>query len=718
MESFGRRIIRAQSIAALTAMEEAEGRSERFAQLDALIGNLLVRSLRGERIVNLDEDVLYINAVTINGLSVPERKFLNEAFSRERLQARGSWFIPDKVSLTASFINFAWYFAQIPRFVHSASAAEHGKVLLDRSADAVFMWALLAPLFEKLVRPFVIRGELAGALTHDELLSAWEEVISFYMGLGFQGMEELRVFRPGGGWHGLKNSGEKTEAKRRLLAALAREAKPSMGTHFRLLMTLPLFEQYYKKAKADGRIKRKQALTKPFQPLLAGFFGGDWLALLNYLGEEPHPDEQIVTALPKTRLKVGGSKRVGEIAAKEGLPVEEVQRIAAAFWQHSTGKSPVEERVACLKDYWREFDELHAQQQSGMKPLWGLVEENNSIVIERNESSPWQSGLYGELLSKSLIAEIERLWGTIMLTKWPARMVSEPFPHYLMAQTFGSALNFWQGCALTAWFLCEGPYSRTDMAGLAHYHRRELATLKEIGTPIDERVFAELIVAEKQLGPEEQIEQRSSSTDIGYGMTITTNLISGSRRAGFEGLRNIITRYRRAWAGQYLDQYLRARWETEIGAAAKSFNLLLGEKGSKAPTLKQFAKSAAPSTNHWFGGDVSGLYTAIGEVSPVRPERHRLMPANKVSFVQRLIKAMPSKPFEMYEGRIADEESQKHYRLELAELGLKYLQLEEALGRRPELKEIGERFSYRYQVLDEDKEKAWVIYASAIEETR
>jgi hypothetical protein len=211
------------------------------------------------------------------------------------------------------------------------------------------------------------------------------------------------------------------------------------------------------------------------------------------------------------------------------------------------------------------------------------------MVTERDENSPWQPGLYFELLSPKLIAEIERLWGTVMLTKWPDRIVSEPFPHYLMAQTFGPALNFWHGCALTAWFLCEGPSSRTDMVGLAHYYRREIAALKEMGTPIDDQLFEELIVAEKRLGPSEPIERQSSSVSTDYGITITTSLTSGSRRAGFETLREIITRYRGAWANQYLGQYLRVRWETEINAAAKSFSLLLSDKGGKAPTLKQFA---------------------------------------------------------------------------------------------------------------------------------
>jgi hypothetical protein len=69
---------------------------------------------------------------------------------------------------------------------------------------------------------------------------------------------------------------------------------------------------------------------------------------LTYLGERPHPDEQIVTALPETRLFVGGSARAQVVAQQMGLPVAEVAQVAEAFWQHAGGHSPIEERTAAL----------------------------------------------------------------------------------------------------------------------------------------------------------------------------------------------------------------------------------------------------------------------------------------------------------------------------------------------------------------------------------
>jgi hypothetical protein len=719
MESFGRRALLTGSAAALMELENSENRSGRFSEIDSLVGDLIVRSLRGERILTMKQDELYVNSVTIEGLGREHREFLNEAFGLERQQSRGAWFLPERVNIGGGVANFSHYFQETPRFAHAVASSEGGRVLLKSSPDAIFLWAVLEPLFEELALPFELRGRLSGTLSNEEHALAWSGVDEFFRELGFPVLEELSLLRHGGGWHRLKSAAEQVEAKRQLLAALAREANPSMGARYRARAILPLLGQYYKKAKADGRVKRKQALTKAFHPLLAGFFGGDWLALVDYLGEEPHPEEQIVTALPKTTLKVGGASRAAEIAAKQGISAEEVQKIAAALWQQSAGASPVEERVAVLRRYWQSFDEIHERQRPGMRPLWGLVEESASIDLREPDSdSPYQPKLYLELLSRELIADIERLWGTVMLTKWPDRIVSEPFPHFLMVETFGPALKFWQSCALTAWFICEGPYSRTDMAGLAHHERRELSELKDLGTPVDERLFDELIKAERRLGPAEPITDDTSSTDIGYGVTITMSVSSGSRRKGFDDLRDVITHHRRAWAEQHLDRYLRALWETEIGEAARAFNLLLGEKGGKAPTLKQFARAATPATNHWFGGDVSALYGAIGEKSPAAPQRRVLMPKDRERFVRLVMDPLPSLQYERYPGRMSDEATQDFARKELAELGLKYVQLEEALGRSPEMKELGEKFTYRSKVIATDDEAAWQIYKQAVEHAK
>jgi hypothetical protein len=714
VNSFGRNALQASSVEGLIELERQKDRLARFARLDSLISDLLIRSLRGDRILTMTENDIYESSVSIDGLTSEQRKFISDSFGLDQQQSRGAWFIPEKISLAGGTANFGFFLTQGFRFPHSLASLERGKVLLRSSPDAIFFWAVLGPMFERLLQPFDLRARLSGTLSSEESQTAWKEAKLLFDSLGFSyALERSTLSR---NWKVLSDSTAQLQAKQEFLRTLSGCAYQNVGTRYRLSCLVPLLSQYYKKVKADGRAQRKQVLTKAFQPILSGFFEGDWLALLDYLGEQPHADEQIVTALPKTPLRVKGISRAEEIAAKQGIPAEEVQKIAAALWQDSRGTSPVEARIAALKNFWAAFDEIHTKQRPGMKPLWGLIEETGFIAFERNNESPYQSGLYRELVPADLIHEIEILWGSIMLTKWPDRIVTEPFPHRLMAETFGPALAFWQSCALTAWFICEGPYSRTDMAGLAHHQRRELHNLREMNAPIDEKLFEELIEGEKRLGPEEAITRDSETTEVGYGFSITVSMNAGSRRKGFEILRDIITRYRRSWANEYLDTYLRACWEVEIKEAAKSFYILLGEKGGKSPTLKQFAKSAVLATNHWFAGDVSGLYRTIGEKAPAQPTRSVLLPADKEAFVRRVFEQLPSRQFEMYDGRVSDDASQVYYRKELAELAIKYVQLEEALGEPPEMKQLGDKFTYRSRVLHSDDAEAWKIFSRAVKD--
>jgi hypothetical protein len=318
------------------------------------------------------------------------------------------------------------------------------------------------------------------------------------------------------------------------------------------------------------------------------------------------------------------------------------------------------------------------------------------------------------------------LWGSVMLPRWPERIVTEPWPHRQLAEAFGPALRFWHGCALTAWFLCEGPYSRTDMAGLAHYHSRELEALSAAGCPIAESLFRELVAAERALGPPEPITADSSTRDVGRGITLSIEMHIGSRRGGFSSLRDIITSHRRAWSSDHLDAYLRTRWEGEVREAAAAHARAMADRG-KPPTPKQFARHAEAAVNHWFGGNLALLYGAIGEKAPLKTERIRLLPANAAAFAWNVFVALGGRTFEKQvvvsnrvEGQAQAVEQQRHHNLKrLAQESLRYVQLEEALERPPEMSEFGTgKFQLPSQSLDPDVSIAWTKYVEAIEAAR
>jgi hypothetical protein len=714
-ESFGRLISRAQSAAEVLELEREQGLANRFADLDTLVGRLLTRALGGERIIELKQDELYVNRVFIIGLDEAERRLVDEWFAVEKQQSRGLWTLPQKASLSVGFASLRWVYGRWGRFGTGLAMEEGGSVKLATTSDAVFYWGILDDLFYSLCLPFVLRGPQAGGLTREEQTERWAEIDALYQSLGFSLEDQLSVMRYGGGWHKL-NSSQQLDAKLRLMEAMGKQAGVNMGERCRAHQMLPLITNYYKKAKKDGRVKRKQALTRALERILSAYWGGDWLAFLAYIGEEPHPDEQITTALPKIKPLVSQSQRVEEVAAEQGLPANVVQAIAASYWQETGGVSPVEQRVSCLERYWHIFDDLHARQTTGMRSLWGLVTDNRHINLSRVGDPAVPADLYLELLPKDLLLEISDLWGATMNPKWPDRMLTEPFPYQAMVETLGSALKFWEGCALTAWYLCEGPYSRTDMQGLAHYHRKEVAALEQAGTPVDQQLFADLIKAEEKLGPPEEIREEQSTTSHGM-FSVTVSMSRGTRRPGFEILRNVVTRHRRAWAEKHLQAYVKSRWDSEITQAGHAYNLLVQEREGRVPTLKQFARAAAPATNHWFGGNVCGLYSAIREKCPAEPKRVQLMPADVIGFAKRLYEFLPSRPFTFPDGNDASA-YRASYIQDIANLGVKYIQMEEGLGRPPEMKELGEEFPYYSKAMPGDVEEAWQTFVKTVNGAR
>lgn len=721
-QTFGRSAAQLTGTSALLDLERASGRAERFQALDAFLGAILARSLRGEQGVALTHLNRDESRVELIGLDGPQRAFLDATFALSTQQARGAWFIPDSASVRIGWVDLPAAMQRHEGFAAGIAWEEREKLNLQSNADAMALWALLEPLADSLYLPFALRGPQTGAKAPEETAKLWAESGLFFEAIGLDIQKELAALRPGKGWSKLR-AAEQHAAKQQLMNAIARHVTPETAARYRALRISGLITQYYKKAKAEGRAKRTQVVTKSLERVLSAFFGGDWLAFLDYLGEAPHTEEQIATQLPKPRLYVSASSRAAEIAAQQGLPVEEVERMMATFWQQPASASPVEHRVELLRRYWNAFDAVHARQTAGMPSLWGLVEERRSAasLTETNGAAP-HPFLYTRLLPADLVADVERLWDTMMLARYPEYILSEPYPHAAMAEAFGPALIFWHGCALTAWFLCEGPSSRTDMAGLAEYHRRHLDAMAAYGSPVDPRLFEELVAAEQRLGPPQPTNENVMRQDAGNGISFTITVSSGSRRNGFERLRDIITRHRRAWAERYLDSYLRARWDTPLRTANQAYNKLLHDKG-KAPTAKQTAKLAEDVTNQWFAGDIHAFYGAIGEKSPIQPVHRRRLPHDRERFIREVFARLGGHtlgPRPEYSERARydayNQQVQEQWAIaRLTEHSLKYIQQWEVFDRPPTIEEAGGRIFEQYsRALGNTPEIAWQQFSAAI----
>ena len=521
--------------------------------------------------------------IVILELDASKQRLLDDWFSVEHQHSKGAWFLPEKASLKTGLANLPATFKSHPRFAHRITTEDWASVTLAKSSAGLMVWSILEPFFYELFLPLEIRASWSGLKTREDQLAAWETIDKFVTALGLGLDKQLRIFRYGAGWGGL-SSGEQLKAKQDLLSNIAKQVTEEIGARYRAYCCRQLIANYYQKAR-DGRATRRRVLTRiADRKALVGFFGGDWLRFLEYLGEKPHPDEQLSTAIPKARFFVGATKSPAVIARERGVDVEEVERVLSTYWgrpgaKERSGVSPVEERVQVLSEFWNAFDELHGLQAPGMPSLWGLVEEFRSIHIGPQGPDWYNPQLYRKLLPEALQHRIEELWGAMMLPQWPDRIVTEIAPHALMGETFGPALAFWHGCALTAWFVCEGPFSWTDIPGLSAYHARHLSALRDLATPVDEHLFEELNEAEGHLGPAVPIERSVSSTDLGNGVSVSMRVGMGSRRSGFEKLRNIITGYRRDWGRRYLASYLRGRWEQDLGEPARNYAQTIADTG-------------------------------------------------------------------------------------------------------------------------------------------
>jgi hypothetical protein len=739
--SFGARYAVLAGIDERLALEAAEQRRGPFTTVDRLLTKMVSGALRGQPIAAFAQSPRKRDSTRVDLLMLldhDDQRVLAEHFDVEKQEGRGSWHIPDSDALALGVMNIAHWARQKPHLALNLAESEKGRASFRDSPASVALWSL-EPLFEALFLPLKLRGlDWLGKRTVEQQQTSWAVIDPLYGALGID-LAPVAQYRPATGWSRL--SADEVLGRRQALVGSWATAADAAADRYRVYRLGQLIDRYYVKAK-DGRALRRQVVTKAHNRTLTAFFGGGWLAFLDYLGEEPHPNEQVVHALPATKLMIGSSNRTAEVAAQHGLAVDDVEKMLAAFWQQSDHVSPIDRRVEVLKQFWTEFDELHTLQAPGRPSLWGLVQGHSYVmprVVEANDKSPHDlhqrnrdnephhPRLFEQALSPLLNAEIAELWGTAILPRWPDRLVTEPAPHARMAEAFGPALRFWEAASLTAWFLCEGPYSRTSIEEMANYHSRELDALAGAGCPVSGDLFHELRDAEKRYGAPRAVNGLPAITisiDVSAKSIITTDSSRGGYGEGaphvtYEQLRDIITHHRRMWAKEHLDRYIRSRWEKDLRATATAFHRHVAQK-SKVPTLKQFAKMASADANEWFGGNLSGVYGALGLTAPQTPERaDRLVPIDPDGFATRLYERLRGQPYKLPPTWNEDpEERERHNSYSsLASSCVDFLQLEEALGERPPLKTYGrQKFVYYGNVLADEPETAWELYSDAVHE--
>jgi hypothetical protein len=664
----------------LAAEAEADTRN-RFVELEHAVADIFSVSFRGDGPLDARPHTPLAFAEAVPSATA---HVLAKRFDLASQQSKGAWWLPEDARIKAGFVNLAARYTTHPSWAMSLCADDHGRYPLKGSPAGFAAWAVLAPFASELLEPLLLRGPESGALTPDDATTRWTAVSDRYdtCGLATEGiLATLNAMLPGHGWSRLTPEKQQA-AKQALVSALGAAVSAETVKRWRVGQTRDLIERYYAKSK-KGPAEARAVLVKAVQPVLAAFFGGDWLSFLDYLGEQPADSETILTSLPQARLYVEASAKVEKVAAEQNLPVAEVSRMLASYLGEEAVESPVQRRVQAIRRYWQALDAADARQAPGMPALKSLVEAH--FISPGKPENPFGESPSDDWLPTDLLRDVDALWdGTVFSTK-PDRIVSTLSPPSSLQEVLGPALRFWREIGLSCWYICEGPWARTDLSGLRQYYSRDLDALAESGAPVDEALFEDLKAAERSLGPVEQIQGESQAIDAGHGLSISFSTGSGTRRRGFEILRNIVTDHRRGWADSFLEPLLRSSWETPLRNLAEDVNRSIAVRG-KPPTKRQLAGMAAKVSNSWFGGDLSATFAAIGETQEFEQARIRLLPHDVRQFC-RLV-------FALLGGRSVPDYTDPSYSaiwtmLTLASKAPKVVQKQELLGREPTDKEAG-----------------------------
>lgn len=678
------------------AVEAAAGVGDRFAELEAAAATVLGRAFAGRAPVYARAKMAPVLTPAVPSSALTT---LEAAFDVAAQQERGAWWLPEQVSVKYGLVNVAAYYSdEHPAWAMTRASDDSGRFPL--SETAVFAcWALLTPLAQDLLEPLLLRGPDNGALDAQTAAARWAVVADRYRELHLDTPDvtaALEAMTPGHGWGALNAAGQ-VRAKQRLLDALGAGFDQGTVRRWRAQSLRELVARYLAKSKR-GPAESRAVLVKAVQPTLATWFGGDWLALLTYLGHQPAEGEVIQTALPAPRLYVEGSDKVQRVAQEKNLPTEQVAAMLASYLGSDAVQSPVQRRAAAVRTWWEALETAQAAQRPGMAALDALWDAQVPSPGKPEDPFPEPAG--ASWLPHAAQEDITRLWGAMAFPSKPDRLVSALSPRWSMKSALGLPLEFWFEIGQSCWYICEGPYARTDLAGLRSYYQRYLAAMADAGTPVDNDLFSELQAAETRLGPEEPLLDPGEAIDAGHGVTITFSVGSGTRRAGFEILRDIVTRHRRAWAAQHLETAIRAAWEQPLRELADKINRAVAARG-KLPTVRQLAGMAGAVTNGWFGGDLSATLAAVGERPAVDQFDARLLPTDRLAYCLRVFQAMGGQP-------VRDRQDARYFEayqlLSLAANAPRLIQKQELLGRQPTAKDVDfDRYQNWPEGLDFDR---------------
>lgn len=522
---------------------------------------------------------------------------------------------------------------ELPRSVRSdprfamGTAARFPSWLELADGPTMLVVTVISPIMNELATVFRIR-EGAGPKTLKGAKKAVERSIAAHRMLGLD-------------WRPIKDLLDPTldaeaviAARRRLIEGWA-EPATDPGEGAMAFLCSRLAHSYYGKARKEGTAIRSQVINSKTEPVLLGTLQ-TWDSLLDYLGEHISDVDSATAAPISTRIPAGPPPEVGE-------------------------------RIQLARRWFVEvFDSAHTSQEPGNPELWGLVppshasnwdedigdlrgeagESGGLAQIEVESSEPieplplstdvvrsgsseeiaipdtedastaargFDSNLWLTQLSPGMADSIWELWGTTVIARHPDVLVDCSYPEVTFAGILQPAAMVWEDIALTCWFLCFGPYSRTTLDGLEARLDKSLEDLSDLGCPVDRQVFRDLIAAGEG---KDWLFAEGLVVSITIGSNVTANDDKPDADEVFVRLRDIVSRHRKAWLEASLDKYLEESWKRDLEQASLAYRELEAGRG-KPPTAKQSYPKLAGAAKTWFGGDLSRLAGVLELAGPV-----------------------------------------------------------------------------------------------------
>ena len=200
--TFGQRYTDADSVGARLELERQERRRETFAQIDAVLRELVRAALSGEKVgaAEVDDADAYTRGATITlEVGAEQRAALTDHFNLDSQEGRGSWNIPEADTIALGTLNVGHWAKVQPRLALNQVVLERNNGSLRESPAAVALWSL-APLFTDLYLPLRLRaGFWLGDRTVEQQEKSWKTIDQLYQALGID-MAAAARYRPRTGW--------------------------------------------------------------------------------------------------------------------------------------------------------------------------------------------------------------------------------------------------------------------------------------------------------------------------------------------------------------------------------------------------------------------------------------------------------------------------------------------------------------------------------------